>query len=154
MLLVGAVASACEREAYVGRSITAAAADTLRVSGGFSYATPGSEETALYFTVHNPTGKPDTLVRVITPDSAAVTYHRSVTDGGLVRMEPLGLLSVPADDSLVLAPGGIHLMLLSAKRRSPGDTIHLSLAFARAGTRALAIPVLAPGEPPAAHDHE
>jgi copper(I)-binding protein len=109
----------------------------------------------VYFTITNPTDQPDTLVHVNTPDAAGISYHRSVTDGGLVRMERLELLSVSPRDSLVLAPGGTHVMLSSLKRRNPGDTIHISLTFARHGTRVLAIPVLAPGEEPAQdHSHE
>lgn len=128
------------------------AADSLTVTGAFSYAPPSGETVAVYFTIHNPGSAPDTLVHVNTPNAAGVSYHRSVTEGDMVRMDTMALLTVGAADSTVLAPGGMHLMLTSATRRAPGDTIHLSLSFARAGTRVLAVPVLAPGDDPPGHD--
>jgi copper(I)-binding protein len=120
----------------------------LTVIGAYAYAPPSAEEVAVYFVVRNPTGVADTLVHVTTPEAAGVMYHRNVTDGGLVRMEHLETLVVGARDSLVLSPGGTHLMLTSPKKTTPGDTLHLGLSFARAGTRLLSVPVLAPGDPP------
>lgn len=129
----------------------APAGDSLSVTGAFSYAPPSGETVAVYFTIHNPGPAPDTLVHVNTPDAAGVSYHRSVTDGDLVRMESMSHLTVGPADSTVLSPGGLHLMLTSSRRRAPGDTIHMSLSFSRAGTRVVLVPVLAPGDEPAGH---
>lgn len=127
--------------------------DSLRVEGAFAYAPPVGEAAAMYFTVHNRAGSPDTLVHINTIDAAGASYHRSVVDGGLVRMQPMAVLEIPASDSLVLRPGGTHVMLTGLKRR-PGDTVHVSLTFAHAGNRLLVVPILAPGDEPGAHQHE
>lgn len=127
--------------------------DRLRVEGAFASAPPVGEAAAMYFTVHNPSGSPDTLVHINTLDAAGASYHRSVVDGGLVRMQPMAVLEIPASDSLVLRPGGTHVMLTGLKRR-PGDTVHVSLTFAHAGNRLLVVPILAPGDEPGAHQHE
>jgi hypothetical protein len=39
--------------------------------------------------------------------------HMQVPDGGMVRMEHIAAAPVPPRDSLVLAPGGTHLMLVN-----------------------------------------
>ncbi|HEX9164429.1 MAG TPA: copper chaperone PCu(A)C [Gemmatimonadales bacterium] len=124
---------------------SAASAAALTIEGAYAYAPPASGEVAVYFTVHNPAEAPDTLVHVNTPEAAGVMYHRNVTEGGLVRMEHLETLAVAGRDSLVLAPGGLHLMLTSVKPRSPGDTLHLALNFARAGSRMVTVVIREPG---------
>ena len=130
----------------------ARADEQLGVAMSYASAQAGSSEAAVYFTVRNAADRPDTLMHVITPEAAGISVHRSVTNGGLVTMERLDWLAVGARDSLVLEPGGTHLMLTGLKRKAPGDTIHLSLTFVHAGTRVLSVPVFAPGDAPE-HQH-
>jgi copper(I)-binding protein len=48
----------------------------------------------------------------------------------MVRMQPLGPLTIPAGRSLVLEPGGVHVMLGGIKPTvSPGDSLSLTLKF-------------------------
>lgn len=137
LLAAAALAMGCQR-----------ARPTLTVERAYGYATPGAEEVAVYFVIRNPADVPDTLVHVNTAEAAGVMFHRNVTDGGIVRMEHLETLVVPARDSLVLAPGGVHLMLTSVRPRSPGDSLQLSLNFSSAGVRVVPVPLLAPGDLP------
>ena len=137
------IASACQ--AGIRDGGTARPGAELTVEGAYAYAPPASGEVAVYFTVHNPAEAPDTLVHVNTPEAAGVMYHRNVVEGGLVRMEHLETLAVGGRDSLVLAPGGLHLMLTSVKPRSPGDTLHLALNFAHAGNRMVTVVIREPG---------
>jgi hypothetical protein len=62
-------------------------------------------------------------------------------------MEALPQVAIAAGDSLVLAPGASHLMLVDLKRTPvPGDTMRVTLTFARAGDLAVALPVRAYGD--------
>ena len=139
-LLLVAVAGACR------------APEELAVTGGYAYAVPGGSEVSVYFTIRNPADRPDTVVHVNAAEAAGVMFHRNVTVGGLVTMEHLETVVVPARDSLVLEPGGIHLMLTDVRPAASGDSLRLSLAFARAGNRLIAVPVLAPGDEPPARE--
>ena len=61
--------------------------------------------------------------------------HQSMVMNGMAMMHavPEGV-AVPAKGKAVLAPGGYHLMLIGLKAASKaGDTIPLTLKFARAG---------------------
>jgi len=138
------------RQALLGLLAAAAcsAPAELSVGGAYGYAQPGASEVAVYFVLRNPAASPDTLVHVNAAEAAGVMFHRNVTDGALVRMEHLEELVVPPRDSLVLEPGGIHLMLTDVRPVTPGDTIQLSLNFSRAGTRLVSVPVLFPGDTP------
>lgn len=96
------------------------------------------QPAAAYFTlVGGP--KDDTLFAVHADNAVSAQMHQTVTTGGMKdmpgmkgmsEMKPVDKLVVPAGQTVTLAPGGTHVMLMgldgSAK---PGGTTHLSLTF-------------------------
>jgi hypothetical protein len=124
-------------------------AGDLEIHGAFAFAPPTPTEAAGYFTVVNRAGTPDTLVSITSTISASAMVHGQVPDGGMVRMQHVDAPVVPAGDSLVLQPGGSHLMLMDLERLpKPGDSISVTLVFSRAGPVALMLPVRAYGDAP------
>jgi copper(I)-binding protein len=90
----------------------------------------------VYGVIHNQGTQADTLQRVSSPSSARVMIH----GGGMAAITSL---PVPAGDSLVLAPGLLHLMLeppLPPLLR--GDSVVVTLHFAAAGEVRLVVPVI------------
>lgn len=125
------------------------AAGNLEVHGAFAFAPPTESEAAGYFTVVNRGTVPDTLLALTSPIAGAAMLHGQVPDGGMVRMVHLDAPTIPARDSLVLAPGSAHLMLTTLDRLPrPGDTIAVTLTFARAGAVNVRLPVRAYGDAP------
>ena len=125
------------------------AAGDLEVHGAFSFAPPTTSEAAGYFTVVNRGRQADTLLRVTSPIAAGAMLHGQVQDGGMVRMTNVEAPVVPASDSLVLSPGGTHLMLMTLDRLpKPGDTVPVTLTFSRAGAISILLPVRAYGDAP------
>jgi len=125
------------------------AAGDLEVHGAFSFAPPTTSEAAGYFTVVNRGRQADTLLRVTSPIAAGAMLHGQVQDGGMVRMTNVEAPVVPASDSLVLSPGGTHLMLMTLDRLpKPGDTVPVTLTFSRAGAVPVMLPVRAYGDAP------
>jgi len=117
-------------------------AGDLEVHGAFAFAPPTTSEAAGYFTIVNHGQASDTLRDVTSPIASGAMLHTQVPDGGMVRMAHAGTPVIPAGDSLVLAPGGTHLMLMSLDRLpQPGDSIAVTLTFARAGSITLMLPV-------------
>jgi copper(I)-binding protein len=54
--------------------------------------------------------------------------------GGMMTMQQVQSVEVPADGTVALEPGGYHVMLLDVtKELVPGDTIEVTLTFERAG---------------------
>ena len=54
--------------------------------------------------------------------------------GGMMTMQPVDSIEVPADGTVALEPGGYHVMLLDVKKELvPGDTIEVTLTFELAG---------------------
>ncbi|KPK63592.1 MAG: hypothetical protein AMS21_06610 [Gemmatimonas sp. SG8_38_2] len=92
------------------------------------------ERAALYFTVVNRTANDDELIAVSTPIANVVEIHRTVQQGGSVRMEPVTSLTLPGSGELRFAPGGYHVMLLEILESfTAGDYIDATLHFRYAG---------------------
>ncbi len=76
-------------------------------------------------------------------------------DNGVMQMRPLpDGLPIPAGATVVLQPGGYHIMFISIKHGvKPGDIIHATLTFEKAGKVDVAFPAassMAPQHPTAA----
>jgi hypothetical protein len=86
---------------------------------------------AAYFKVQG--GKQaDTLVAVSAPFAIRTEMHESMKgDHGMMSMEPVKDIPVPAGGAVTFEPGGKHVMLFSVGPNvKPGDTVPLTLAFA------------------------
>jgi len=106
----------------------------LSVSDAWVRPNLPNRPTAAYFMVENGTGETDRLVSASSPDFERIELHRTVEDGGVMKMEPVDGFEVPAGDQLMLAPGGNHLMLFGAAQTfSEGETVSFTLTFEGAG---------------------
>jgi copper(I)-binding protein len=62
---------------------------------------------------------------------------------GGTQMRVVEAVEVPAGGQFQLRPGGLHLMLMSLSRRPRvGDTIEITLQFARAGAITVRVPIV------------
>ena len=105
-------------------------AATVQVSGAICRPTPeGRQMTGCYLTLTSATA--DRLVSVASPGANLVQIHESRIESGMMMMSELREgLPLPAAETVALAPGGNHLMLLGV--REPlvaGDTVALTLTF-------------------------
>ena len=100
---------------------------------------------ALYFSVANHSQTDDRLVRVESADAAVVETHESINDDGVMRMvaHPDGF-EVPANGTLVLAPGGKHIMLIAPDLHDADAGVRVELIFEQAGSVTLVVPVTDP----------
>jgi len=112
-------------------------ADEARVTveRAWSRATPPGMPVGVgYLTIHNPGAADDQLVAVSSPAAGEVQIHESQMVGDEARMRQHATLLVPAGGTLVLEPGGYHLMLMDL--RAPlvvGQRVPVTLTFARSG---------------------
>lgn len=89
--------------------------------------------TGGYMTVTNK-GPADALVGASCTCAARVELHVMSHEGGIMRMNEVSSLAVPAKGRLELKPGGAHLMFLGT--RAPlkaGTEVPVTLTFRRAG---------------------
>lgn len=89
----------------------------------------GRDVTACYLTLTSSVD--DRLTTVISPRAAEVQIHEVSTEGGVMRMQemPEGL-PLTAGQTVSLAPGGDHLMLIGVTvPLVEGDRVPLALTF-------------------------
>lgn len=106
---------------------------------------------AAYFSIHNPSAEGDRLVSVESAAFSTVETHESVDEDGVMRMlaRPGGF-EIPAGETLVLEPGGKHVMLMGPKALEGVQSLPLTLHFERAESLKIEATLMQPG----GMDHE
>jgi periplasmic copper chaperone A len=133
--------------------------DELAIAGAWARTSPAvATNGAVYMVITNPTDDDDALVAASVDPSVAATaeVHETTTgadadadaemnggmdadgdDGmndGMMTMREVDEIPIPAGATVVLEPGGYHVMLLDlAEPLTVGDTIEVTLTFAGAG---------------------
>jgi copper(I)-binding protein len=115
----------------------------LEVGPAWARATaPGQDTGGVFLTVRGGSA-PDRLVGGSTPQARSVEIHSMRMDGAVMRMRRQPSAAIAADGVTRLAPGGTHLMLVGLKSPlTPGRTFDLTLDFAEAGRRQVAVKVM------------
>ena len=104
---------------------------------------------ALYLTIRNGGAEDDTLVAVHSASAGRAEIHDQMRDGDMVHMRPQEHVVVPADDAVVFAPGGLHVMLMELTAPVvAGDTLVVEFRFSRGGTLTARVPVVTYGDLP------
>jgi copper(I)-binding protein len=109
---------------------------------------PGAagQDSAVYFTIHNPAGQADHLLGVATEVTPHAELHRTAIDAnGVASMSHQDAVEIPAGSEVEFAPGGLHVMLAGlAHDLQPGDTFPLTLTFEHAGEVTVQVEVETP----------
>lgn len=115
----------------------------ITVTGAWARAASAAAGAgAAYATITNAGSAADALIGASSPAAATVEVHETMemgspdaSGGGMMGMQPVARVEIPAGGSLQLKPGGYHVMLVGLVRDlAVGDTIDLTLKFERAGT--------------------
>jgi len=102
-------------------------------------AVPG----AVYATFTNTAAVADQLLSITTPAAKTVEIHAtSMNKEGVMRMDQLKTLPLPAGQAVKLERGGTHIMLIGLKANLAKDEIiDLTLEFQNAGKLTVKVPV-------------
>jgi periplasmic copper chaperone A len=120
----------------------------IAVEQPWARATPAGAMTgAVYMTLDNKSGSADRLTGASSDVADTLQIHEMSVVNGVMQMRQLtDGLPIPAGASVVLKPGGYHVMLIGLKQPlTPGETFPLKLAFAKAGTISVTVAVQAMG---------
>jgi len=89
---------------------------------------------AVYLSISNHGTAPDRLLAVRTPMAEKAELHESKMENGVMKMRPLGPITIGPSQSAVLKPGADHVMLMGLKQPlKQGETFPLTLTFEKAG---------------------
>jgi copper(I)-binding protein len=89
---------------------------------------------AIYLTINNAGPTDDQLLSAATAVADKVQLHTEINDNGVMKMRPVAAIDVKAHGQTILAPGGLHIMLIGLKHPlKEGDNFPLTLTFEKAG---------------------
>lgn len=116
----------------------------ISVQNPWSRATVGAARPGVFYVrIANAGPADDALVGIATPAAGMPMLHETVVTDGVAAMPHAMAVPVPAGQTVDLAPGGYHGMLmgLTAALRE-GDSFPLTLTFRRAGDVTVTVRVL------------
>jgi copper(I)-binding protein len=97
-------------------------------------ATKADALSAVYMVIENTGDQPDRLLHAHCDVAGTVELHETKMEGGVMKMQPVDGIDIPAKGTVELKPGGLHIMLIGLTRDlNPGDEIELELHFDKAG---------------------
>lgn len=115
---------------------------------------PGAKTAAVYMALSNNGDEPLHLIGVETAAARTASVHRSEINGDVARMVEVPDLEIPAHDTVLFEPGGLHVMLMGLIGPLKADTmVPATLIFETAGRVEIEFMVTeqAPSMP---HDHD
>ena len=104
-------------------------AGELTVEDSWVMLPPSQSVAAAFMKIHNHTDEVVVLEGATSPQADRVEIHQSLVSDGVASMEELKGVSIPAGETLVLAPKGIHLMLFKPKGLEEGSQVTFELNF-------------------------
>jgi len=103
---------------------------------------PSVPMRAGYMKLENTSAKSLSIVGVESELFMQVDIHETVKKNGMMSMQPVPVLSIPAGTAVELAPGGMHLMMMKPKETlKPGDQVSITLQFDDDSTQTLQMTV-------------
>ena len=125
----------------------AARLDDLVIEQPWARASIGTNRpAAAYLTIRNEGTEDDALLAVSTPLSGIAEVHAMSMKDGVMRMGPAGPVEIPAGGKVLLAPGGLHIMMMKLQKALiKGKTIEITLSFKRSGKITVTAPIYGPG---------
>ncbi len=119
----------------------------MEVRQAWARAPAGTDTVAVYMTLHD-RGASDRLTSVTAAAAGMAMLHESKVVRGVAEMRPVNSVALPAGATVVLQPGGVHVMLMDLNRRlSPGDTFDVTLTFEHTAPVTAVVKVLPAGSP-------
>ena len=142
--------------AVVAAGGPAASAQSINVANAWVRATaPGQKMAGAYVDLTSESSA--ALVAAGSPLAERAELHSITMDAGVMRMRALPRIELPAGQTVKLAPGGMHMMLIDIRQPlKPGDKVPLVLSIQSPGTSLTTLKIeaevraAAPAEP---HKH-
>ncbi len=114
---------------------------------------PGSKTTAIYLTLMNHSNSNISLTAVTANISERVELHTHAEKDGLMKMQQVSSITVPAGGQVQLKPHSDHIMVFDLQEQlEVGKDVNLELTFDDGSTRTLSVPVFK--QPPSGHNAE
>ena len=102
----------------------------IEVHSAWVRPTAQGENAAVYLTLHNHTAEGDELIGATATVADVAEIHESKMENDVMQMDMFTSLPIAADEEIIFAPGGLHIMLVDVKEELVlGEHIGLILHF-------------------------
>ena len=126
----------CLAVAVAAPSLAGEADQSVKVLNAWVRAPVAGQKTAGAY-VELTSARDAALVAAGSAAAASVEMHSSSVEGGVMRMRAVPRIDLKAGQTVKLAPGGLHLMLIDLKKPlKPGDKVPLTLTVQPSGAAA------------------
>ncbi len=131
----------------ISATVLAQQTDSAGISVEHAWARASAGTTgAAYLSIANHATGPDRVLSIHTPVAEKAALHESKMENGVMKMRPLGPLTIGPGQSVLLKPGADHVMLMGLKQPlKQGETFPLTLTFEKAGEVQVTVKVEGPG---------
>ncbi|GAB5427432.1 MAG: hypothetical protein Devi2KO_08910 [Devosia indica] len=129
---------------------------SLELNAPFARATlPNAPVAGGFLTIVNTGDTDDRLLRAEVTFASDAQIHEMAMEGDVMKMRQLeDGLAIPAGETVVLEPGGYHLMFMGLSQALvEGETVPVVLTFEQAGTVTVDLHIGAPAADAPAEDH-
>jgi len=118
-------------------------ADWVDIEGAYVRAVPpGQPNSAVFMAITNRDEIDHALTDATTDAAGVVELHTHALVEGMMQMRTVERIDLPARETVRLAPGGLHIMLIDLRRPlQPGERIEMELTFDDGGVARVAAPV-------------
>ncbi len=119
------------------------AADSIEVKNPWvNQMPPSTMSNAGYMEITNNSSDLLILHKVISPQFEMSSIHQTKSEQGLMKMIPVVGIEIPPNGTVVLEPGGLHIMLMNrAENLNPGDEVEINLTFSNGQKVTIKAPV-------------
>lgn len=118
---------------------------SVTASKGWIRWLPANAPMAAYLQLTNQGDHPVTLLGASSPRFAQVMLHQSVEKGEMSHMRMVASLVLPPHQTVAIAPGGYHLMMMSPPTPvAVGEQIKVTLTFSDGQILDVTLPVSPP----------
>lgn len=110
--------------------------DGIVIEDAWGRPSPKSaSNAAFYMTIKNSGAAQDTLVEASIDICGATELHMStIDDAGVMSMQQVQQIDLPAGETTRLEPGGLHVMCIDRQvDLIPGDSVSISLSLTQGG---------------------
>ncbi|WP_425913491.1 copper chaperone PCu(A)C [Pseudomonas sp. GWSMS-1] len=95
---------------------------------------PVAPTAAAYFVVHNKGAEADRLLSVSTPHAGKAELHEHMHADGVMKMQQVQNVVIPAGGEVKFEPMGYHVMMFNLQQQAKdGERFPLTLTFEKAG---------------------
>lgn len=141
-LLIGgftALLSACDTN-----HSTDTANSTVTVEKPFTRSTPPGQKVAgAFMLLKNNTAADIDLIQASSNVSGITEIHETSMQNGVMKMQHIGKITIPAHGSAELKPGGLHIMLMQLQQQlKEGAVITINLKFSDQSSQTIEVPVI------------